>query len=129
MAAVKIFSSSSAGMESDEAYFLIAFATDFLMKSLWSGKIHTPFADVFQPCRADKNIITELNKNGKEKRTMAENKRIETMLAQTSREEAEELQSFMDTLDIYEKREFMGIIRGARLMKELQMASQAVATA
>jgi len=58
---------------------------------------------------------------------MAEDKRMETMLAQTSREEAEELRDFMDTLDPYEKREFIGIIRGAKLVKTLQAAKQEAA--
>lgn len=38
----------------------------------------------------------------------AEDKRMETMLAQTSREETEEVLDFMNTLDPYEKWEFIG---------------------
>ncbi len=58
---------------------------------------------------------------------MAEDTRMETMLAQSDREETEELQRFMDTLKPYEKREFIGIIRGAILVKELQAAKQETA--
>ena len=42
-------------------------------------------------------------------------KKTETMLTQTSREEAEEIQDLINTLDPYEKREFIGFIRGAKL--------------
>lgn len=35
---------------------------------------------------------------------MEENKRTETMIAQTSREEVEELKNFTNTLDLYEKK-------------------------
>ena len=45
-------------------------------------------------------------------------KKTETMLTQTSREEAEEI--LINTLDPYEKREFIGFIRGAKLVKRLQ---------
>lgn len=54
---------------------------------------------------------------------MEQNKRTETMLAQTSREEVEELKNFMDTLEPYEKEKFIEIIKGARLVKELQIAN------
>ncbi len=47
-------------------------------------------------------------------------KKTETMLTQTSREEAEEIQDLINTLDPYEKREFIGFIRGAKLVKRLQ---------
>ena len=55
---------------------------------------------------------------------MAEDKRMETMLAQTSREETEEVLDFMNTLDPYEKREFIGIMRGAKMVKAFQTAKQ-----
>ncbi len=54
---------------------------------------------------------------------MIEDKRTETILAQTSREEVEELKNFMDTLKPYEKEKFIDIIKGARLVKELQVAN------
>ena len=54
---------------------------------------------------------------------MEQNKRTETMLAQTSREEVEELKNFMDTLEPYEKEKFIEIIKGARLVKELDRKS------
>ncbi|MCI8826094.1 MAG: hypothetical protein HFH63_09500 [Lachnospiraceae bacterium] len=54
---------------------------------------------------------------------MIEDKRTETILAQTSREEVEELKNFMDTLKLYEKEKFIDIIKGARLVKELQVAN------
>lgn len=44
---------------------------------------------------------------------MADDKRMETMLAQNSREEKEEVLDFMQTLNPYEQREFMGFVRGA----------------
>lgn len=58
---------------------------------------------------------------------MEENKRTETMLAQTNREEVEELKDFMNTLNPYEKAEFIKIIKGARLVKELQATRQEAA--
>lgn len=51
----------------------------------------------------------------------------ETMLAQTSREETEEVLDFMNTLDPYEQREFIGFVRGAKLVKAFQTAKQEVA--
>ncbi len=59
----------------------------------------------------------------KEGSQMIEDKRTETILAQTSREEVEELKNFMDTLKLYEKEKFIDIIKGARLVKELQVAN------
>lgn len=58
---------------------------------------------------------------------MAEDKRMEIMLAQTSREETEEVLDFMKTLDPYEKREFMGFMRGAKMVKTFQTAKQETA--
>lgn len=58
---------------------------------------------------------------------MAEDKRMEIMLAQTSREETEEVLDFMKTLDPYEKREFMGFVRGAKMVKTFQTAKQEAA--
>lgn len=60
---------------------------------------------------------------------MAENKRAETMLVQTSKEETEEVLDFMKTLDPYEKREFMGFMRGAKMVKAFQAAKQEAAAA
>lgn len=51
-------------------------------------------------------------------------KKIETMIAQTSMDEAEELKDFMKTLDPYEKREFIGFMRGAKMVKAFQTAKQ-----
>ncbi len=51
---------------------------------------------------------------------VVEEKKTETMLTQTSREEAEEIQNLMNMLDPYEKREFIGFIRGAKLVKMSQ---------
>lgn len=58
---------------------------------------------------------------------MAEDKRTETMLAQTSREETEEVLVFMKTLDPYEKREFIGFMRGAKMVKTFQAAKREAA--
>lgn len=58
---------------------------------------------------------------------MAEDKRTETMLAQTSREETEEVLDFMKTLDPYEKREFIGFMRGAKMVKTFQAAKREAA--
>lgn len=58
---------------------------------------------------------------------MAEDKRMETMLAQTSREETKEVLDFMNTMDPYEKREFIGITRGAKMVKAFQTAKQEAA--
>jgi len=55
---------------------------------------------------------------------MKEEKRTETMLAQTSREELEELFDFMKSLNSYEKREFMGFVRGAKMVKTFQATKQ-----
>jgi len=55
---------------------------------------------------------------------MAEEKRIETMLAQTSKEETEEVFDFMKSLNSYEKREFMGFVRGAKMVKTFQVTKQ-----
>lgn len=52
---------------------------------------------------------------------------MEIMLAQTSREEVEEIKDLLDMLDPYEKREFIGIMRGAKLVKEFQTAKQEAA--
>lgn len=51
---------------------------------------------------------------------MVKEARTETMLTQTSREEAEEVLDFMNTLDPYEKREFIGLMRGGKLVKMSQ---------
>ena len=51
---------------------------------------------------------------------MPENKEIETMLAQTSREETKEILNFIQTLMPYEKREFIGIMQGAKMVKMWQ---------
>ncbi len=51
---------------------------------------------------------------------MEENKRTETMIAQTSREEVEELKNFTNTLDLYEKKNgdmqcwFKTVLKGLR---------------
>lgn len=58
---------------------------------------------------------------------MAEDKRTETLLAQTSREEVEEIKDLLNTLDPYEKREFIGIMRGAKMVKAFRMAKQQTA--
>lgn len=58
---------------------------------------------------------------------MAEDKRMEIMLAQTNREETEEVLDFMQTLNPYEQREFMGFVRGAKLVKAFQEAKQEAA--
>lgn len=58
---------------------------------------------------------------------MAEDKKMEIMLAQTSREETEEVLDFMQTLNPYEQREFMGFVRGAKLVKAFQEAKQEAA--
>lgn len=55
---------------------------------------------------------------------MAEDKRMETMLAQTSMDEAEELKNFLGTLTREEKREFIGIMKGAKIVKAFQAAEQ-----
>lgn len=60
-------------------------------------------------------------------RKMAEDKRMEIMLAQTSREEVEEIKDLLDMLDPYEKREFIGIMRGAKMVKAFQTAKQEAA--
>ncbi len=60
---------------------------------------------------------TQLNK---EENQMPENKEIETMLAQTSREETKEILNFIQTLTPYEKREFIGIMQGAKMVKMWQ---------
>lgn len=52
---------------------------------------------------------------------------METMLAQASREETEEALDFMKTLDPYEKREVMGFMRGAKMVKAFQTAKQEAA--
>ncbi len=51
---------------------------------------------------------------------MVEERKTETMLTQTNREEIEEVLDFMNMLDPYEKREFIGIMRGAKLVKMSQ---------
>jgi len=58
---------------------------------------------------------------------MAEDERMETMLAQTSREETEELMDFIKTLNPYEQREFIGFVRGAKLVKAFQAEKQKAA--
>ncbi len=50
---------------------------------------------------------------------MAEEKRTETMIAQEESKEAAEVMDFMKTLDGGELREFLGFIRGAKLVKKL----------
>lgn len=63
---------------------------------------------------------------------MAEDKKIETMLAADKQNEAAEVMDFLGTLDPYEKREFLGFMRGAKMVKALQQSGEqkvAVATA
>lgn len=50
---------------------------------------------------------------------MAEDKRTETMIAQESSKEAEEVMGFMDILEQHEKKEFLAFLQGARFMKNL----------
>lgn len=50
---------------------------------------------------------------------MAEEKRTETMILQEDTKEAKEVMDFMKTLDSGERREFLGFIRGAKLVKKL----------
>lgn len=52
---------------------------------------------------------------------------METMLAQTSREETEEVLDFMNTLDPIRKAGIIGIMRGAKLVKAFQEAKQEAA--
>lgn len=51
---------------------------------------------------------------------MAEEKRIETIMPQENFQEAEEVVNFFHALNACERREFIGIIRGAKLTKDLQ---------
>lgn len=55
---------------------------------------------------------------------MAEDKRIETMLATDKQNEAAEVMDFLGTLDPYEKREFLGFMRGAKMVKTLQQTGE-----
>lgn len=50
---------------------------------------------------------------------MAEDKRTETMIAQESSKEAEEVMGFMEILEQSEKKEFLAFLQGARFMKNL----------
>lgn len=50
---------------------------------------------------------------------MAEDKRTETMIAQESSSEAEEVMGFMEILEQHEKKEFLAFLQGARFMKNL----------
>ena len=58
---------------------------------------------------------------------MVEERKTETMLTQTNREEIEEVLDFMKTLDPYEKREFIGFMRGAKMVKTFQAAKREAA--
>ena len=50
---------------------------------------------------------------------MAEDKRTETMIAQESSSEAEEVMGFMEILEQHEKKEFLAFLQGAKFMKNL----------
>ena len=50
---------------------------------------------------------------------MAADKRTETMIAQESSKEAEEVMGFMEILEQSEKKEFLAFLQGARFMKNL----------
>ena len=55
---------------------------------------------------------------------MAEDKRIETMLTTDKQNEAAEVMDFLGTLDPYEKREFLGFMSGAKMVKTLQQTGE-----
>lgn len=57
---------------------------------------------------------------------MVEDKTMEILLAQTNKNEVEEILNFINMLDPYEKREFIGIMKGAKLVKSLQATSQKI---
>ncbi len=45
---------------------------------------------------------------------------METMIPQEDSKEAKEVIDFFKTLNSFERREFIGIVRGAKLLKDLQ---------
>lgn len=59
---------------------------------------------------------------------MTKEKKTETMITQENSKEAEEIIDFFKMLNAYEQHEFISIIRGARLVKNMQEENQ-VATA
>lgn len=65
------------------------------------------------------SIVSGDSEKGKEGRQMAEDKRTETMIAQESSKEAEEVMGFMEILEQSEKKEFLAFLQGARFMKNL----------
>ena len=65
------------------------------------------------------SIVSGDSEKGKEGRQMAEDKRTETMIAQESSSEAEEVMGFMEILEQHEKKEFLAFLQGARFMKKL----------
>lgn len=65
------------------------------------------------------SIVSGDSEKGKEGRQMAEDKRTETMIAQESSSEAEEVMGFMEILEQHEKKEFLAFLQGARFMKNL----------
>ena len=65
------------------------------------------------------SIVSGDREKGKEGRQMAEDKRKETMIAQESSSEAEEVMGFMEILEQHEKKEFLAFLQGARFMKNL----------
>ncbi|MDO4317897.1 MAG: hypothetical protein Q4C48_06760 [Lachnospiraceae bacterium] len=50
---------------------------------------------------------------------MIEGKEMEVLLLQKKKSEAEEIMNFVSSLDPYEKREFLGYIRGAKMVKQI----------
>ena len=73
------------------------------------------------------SIVSGDSEKGKEGRQMAEDKRTETMIAQESSSEAEEVMGFMEILEQHEKKEFLAFLQGARFMKN--MTAGAIGTA
>ena len=65
------------------------------------------------------SIVSGDSEKGKDGRQMAEDKRTETMIAQESSSEAEEVMGFMEILEQHEKKEFLAFLQGARFMKNL----------
>lgn len=53
-------------------------------------------------------------------RRMIEGKEMEVLLLQKKKREAEEIMNFVSSLDPYEKREFLGYIRGAKMVKQIK---------
>lgn len=51
---------------------------------------------------------------------MIEGKEMEVLLLQKKKREAEEIMNFVSSLDPYEKREFLGYIRGAKMVKQIK---------